>query len=132
MWQIFSKRGIFFWIALSSVIILAVVYKHYNPTGNIYFPKCPFRELTGLKCPGCGSQRAVHHILNLRISRAAQENFLLVISIPYLLAGLVFESLKKPGSRVLYWRKLLFGRRAIFIILAMIILFWILRNIFNF
>ncbi len=46
-------------IAIIFVTILAILYRTHNPSGNIYFPKCPFRELTGLKCPGCGSQRAV-------------------------------------------------------------------------
>jgi hypothetical protein len=111
------------------LIILAMMYRTYNPNGNIYFPKCPFRELTGLKCPGCGSQRAVHYILNFDIFNAIKENAILVLSIPYILTGLVFDSLKMPNENILKWRKRLFGRNAIFVILTIIIGFWILRNI---
>lgn len=116
-------------IAIIIVIILTILYRTYNPNGNVYFPKCPFRELTGLKCPGCGSQRAVHYLLNFDIFNAIKENVILVLSIPYILTGLVFDSLKKPNENILKWRKILFGRIAIFVILTIIITFWILRNI---
>lgn len=116
-------------IAIILLTILAILYKTYNPNGNIYFPKCPFRELTGLKCPGCGSQRAIYYLLNFDILNAIKENVILVLSIPYILTGLVFDTLKKPNENVLKWRKVLFGQKAIFLILTIIIAFWILRNI---
>ncbi|MDB9712729.1 DUF2752 domain-containing protein [Flavobacteriaceae bacterium] len=109
--------------------ILAILYKTYNPIDYIYFPKCPIRELTGLECPGCGSQRAVHHLLNFDIFNAIKENVILVVSIPYILTGLVFDSLKKPNKSILKVRKILFGTIAIYVVLTIIIAFWILRNI---
>ena len=123
-------RKILKWsIAIILVTILAILYRTYNPNGNVYFPKCPFKEFTGLKCPGCGSQRAVHYLLNFDIFNATKENVILVLSVPYILTGLVFDSLKKPNENLLKWRKILFGRKAIFVILSIIIAFWILRNI---
>ena len=114
-------------ITICAISILAFVYKTYNPGGNSYFPNCPFKEFTGLECPGCGSQRATHYLLNLDIINALRENALLVISTPYLLLGLVFEYFKNNNS--LKWRKSLFGQKAIFVILFIIIAFWLLRNI---
>jgi hypothetical protein len=126
-------RKILKWgIAIVLVTMLAILYRTYNPNGNVYFPKCPFRELTGLKCPGCGSQRAVHYLLNFDIFNAIKENVILVLSIPYILTGLVFDSLKNPNENILNWRKILFGRKAIFVILTIIITFWILRNIITY
>lgn len=116
-------------IAIILLTILAILYKTYNPNGNIYFPKCPFKELTGLKCPGCGSQRAIHYLLNFDILSAIKENVILVLSIPYVLIGLVFDTLKKPSEIILKWRKILFGQKAILIILTIIIVFWVLRNL---
>jgi hypothetical protein len=116
-------------VVIIVISIIAILYRIYNPDGNIYFPKCPFRVLTGLKCPGCGSQRAVHFLLNFDIFRSLEQNALLVISIPYLLTGIAFESFNNPGEKILKWRKLLFGRKAIDIVLAIIIVFWILRNL---
>jgi hypothetical protein len=111
------------------VTILAILYRTYNPSGNIYFPKCPFREMTGLKCSGCGSQRAVHYLLNFDIFNAIKENAILVLSIPYILTGLVFDTFKRTNESILRWRRKLFGKKAIFVILTIIISFWILRNI---
>jgi len=127
--QVNFRKFIKWSIALILVSILAIFYRTYNPTCNIYFPKCPFWELTGFKCPGCGSQRALHYLLNLDIFSAIKENAILVISIPYILAGLTFDSVKKPNEYILKWRKTLFGRNAIVVILTIIIAFWILRNI---
>ena len=116
-------------IAIALIVTLAILYKTYNPDGHAYFPKCPFREMTGLKCPGCGSQRAIHYLLNLDIGQALRNNAVLVLFIPYLLMGLLFDSLKNPNDNILKWRKRLFGQRAILVILTVIIAFWILRNL---
>lgn len=124
-----SNRFLKWSIAIITVIILAILYRTYNPNGNIYFPKCPFRELTGYKCPGCGSQRAIHYLLNFNILNAIKENTILVLSIPYILTGMVFDLIKQPNDKTLKWRKRLFGQKAIVIILIIIIAFWILRNI---
>ena len=119
------------WPATALLLLLFVwVYKNYNPVDYGWFPKCPFRALTGLLCPGCGSQRAVHNLLNLDIKGAFKENGLLVLSIPYLLVGLVFELTKPRSVSLLKWRKTLFGVGAIKFILVLVIVFWIGRNLF--
>jgi hypothetical protein len=116
-------------LILIVLVILIGLYKVNNPAKSIYFPKCPFRELTGYLCPGCGSQRAIYYLLNFDVFKAMKENAILVISIPYILAGLLFELIKKPGQKILKWRKILFGQKAIYIILFVIIVFSVLRNI---
>ncbi|MDE7397749.1 MAG: DUF2752 domain-containing protein, partial [Muribaculum sp.] len=45
-----------------TVIVVTVIYAVFDPTLP-WFPKCLFRQLTGLECPGCGSQRAIHALL---------------------------------------------------------------------
>jgi hypothetical protein len=123
-------RKILKWsIGIIIVAIFALLYRINDPARSNYFPKCPFYKLTGYKCPGCGSQRAIHHLLNAEFYQAFKENALLVISIPYLLTGFTFDLIKNPGERILKWRKTLFGKKAIYIILSLIIAFWILRNI---
>ena len=116
-------------VGIILVVVLTILYRTYNPYTSSYFPKCPFRELTRLKCPGCGSQRAIHYLLNLDISNATKENAILVLSIPYLSVGLVFDLIRHPNSKALMWRKKLFGQKAITVILIIIIAFWTLRNI---
>ena len=116
-------------IVVFGIGIMVFLYKFYNPIDSIFFPKCLFKEFTGYKCPGCGSQRAIHYLLNLEIGQAFRENAILVISIPYLIVGFAFELVKEPNARFLIWRQRLFGKIAILIILVIVIGFWILRNL---
>jgi hypothetical protein len=118
---------------LKAILLLGItitglwVYGHYDPA-KLLFPKCPFFLVTGFECPGCGSQRAIHQILHGNISKAFFYNPLMVLFIPYMLTGWLFEVI--PVSKnVLKWRKRLFGIKAIYIILSLIIIFWFVRNI---
>ena len=47
-------------LLLIALVALTIIYYRVSPTSSVFFPKCAFLMLTGLKCPGCGSQRAVH------------------------------------------------------------------------
>ena len=115
-------------LGLFLVILLATVYRTYDPTDHFYFPKCPFLVATGYQCPGCGSQRAVHHLLNLELGQAMNENLLLVVSMPYILAGFIINNVKRPTQRLLLWRRRLYGLKAILLVLSLILAFGILRN----
>ena len=109
--------------------ILIFVYKVYSPYEFGFFPKCILKESTGLLCPGCGSQRSVHFLLNGDIHSAAKENVLLVFSLPYILIGFIFESLLNRNKKLAVFRRILFGQKAIYLILFLVFLFWTLRNI---
>ncbi|MDR3285990.1 MAG: DUF2752 domain-containing protein [Prevotellaceae bacterium] len=85
--------------------------------------------MTGLKCPGCGSQRAIHYILNFDVLNALKENIILVAFIPYLLVSVTVDLINKLIGKLSKLRKLLLGKKAICIIFSIIISFWILRNI---
>lgn len=110
------------------IIVLGIIYIRYNPESSNFFPKCPFYALTGLKCPGCGSQRTIHYLLHFDFAAAFRANALLVISIPYIVLGLISDHIKNPKQWMLKWRKILFGKIAIAILLIIIILFWLYRN----
>jgi hypothetical protein len=88
-----------------------------------------FKGITGYKCPGCGSQTAVHYLLNLDVLSAFKANVILIFAIPYLTLYFAFEMIKNPTEKQLKWRKRLFGERTIYIVLTIIVLFWILRNV---
>lgn len=128
MLPVISKKNLKWSIVSLFLILLAVLYGVYHPSDHSYFPKCPFREITGYLCPGCGSQRAIHYLLNGDVMSAIKENGLLVLSIPYVLMGFTIDAVKHPSVLVLKWRKRLFGQTAIFIVLGIVIGFWILRN----
>ena len=87
---------------IAGVILLlcaAVVLYTYNPESTTFFPRCPFLVLTGLKCPGCGSQRAIHALLHADLPAAFHYNALLVLSLPIIFLLLYAEAVrrKKPA-----------------------------------
>ncbi len=129
-------------LVLLGVLSCMAIYAAINPESSVLFPKCPFHLLTGLECPGCGSQRALHCVLNGHFGQAAHYNILTVLAIPYigLYAALEFtEYLIRPdkdsGRRkrmishaLLMTENLLYRGPAVRIILVTVLLFWILRN----
>lgn len=110
-------------------LALGYIYKNYNPEEVSFFPKCPFYAITGMTCPGCGSQRALHYLLNLDLQRAAKENLLLVVAIPYILLGWTIEYFNFSHRFLLKMRKLLYGSNVAIVIFIFIIFFWAIRNL---
>lgn len=73
-------------IIIAGVIMLGVIYFFIDPS-KYHMLRCPFNALTGLLCPGCGSQRAIHALLHMNISQAFNFNPLLIIALPYVVLG---------------------------------------------
>lgn len=107
----------------------AYIYYTYDPAMHSWFPSCPLKMLTGLDCPGCGSQRCVHAILHGEFRQAFQYNALLIPFLPYLTLGFGYRCVKEPGKRLLKWRKILFGEYAVKIVTAVIFGYFIWRNV---
>jgi len=63
-------------------------------------PPCPTRALLGFECPGCGSLRAIHNILHLRLSRAFALNPLTTLLFP----AMPIVLLSSPRTDGLDWR----------------------------
>ena len=105
-----------------------MVYYFNNPAESWFFLKCPVNYVTGLSCPGCGSQRAIHKLLHLNFKQAFAYNPLLIAAIPYTALGIAFntETLKTRYPKT---RKFFYGQRALYVVLVVVILFFILRNI---
>ncbi|MBB4034666.1 hypothetical protein GGR21_000553 [Dysgonomonas hofstadii] len=105
-----------------------ILFYLFSPEESGFFPVCPFHYLTGYDCPGCGSQRALHHLSHLHLREAFLSNPLLIIAIPFLISGIYLEYFggKERHPEI---RKALYSKRAVYIILAIIILFWIGRNV---
>lgn len=71
-------------MALVSLLVIVVVLFLYDPATTGRFPPCPLFALTGVKCPGCGSLRAVHQLLHGNLRAAFLLNPLMILSIPVL------------------------------------------------
>jgi len=106
--------------------LLLYLYFRFSPDQHLWFPKCPFFLMTGLQCPACGSQRALHSFLNGQLSEAIAYNPFLVISLPYLagLAYTTFSRSKAAGKA----RKYVQNRWVTEAYLILLILWWITRN----
>ncbi|MBP8758163.1 MAG: DUF2752 domain-containing protein [Prevotella sp.] len=68
------------------IIILAVValsLYFLNPCSYWFMPKCPFKLITGLSCPGCGIQRFIYALLHGYWHEAIAYNYYLAYSLPY-------------------------------------------------
>jgi len=66
-----------------AIAALVALYLLDPETSRVFLP-CPFHWLTGLECPGCGSQRAMHDLLHGRVGEAFEHNAALVVAIPVL------------------------------------------------
>ena len=112
---------------LAGGVAAAVIYGLLDPARHAIFPKCPFLMLTGgLRCPGCGSQRAVHALLHLEFKEAFLYNPLVIISIPFLLL-LSLAAITKDTSPKFYDR--VNSSLLTKILLVIILIWWVFRNI---
>ena len=118
------------WTALVSVTtVLLYLYGMFDPAEYSFFPKCPFLQVTGLQCSGCGSQRAIHQLMQLNVGGAMRANPLVVIAIPYVIVGLLLDAYGASQGFARMLRDKILGETAIKIIFVTIVTFGILRNI---
>jgi len=120
-------KSTFIIIGVLTLLGMLSLYVFWNPTETNIFPSCPVYAATGIYCPGCGSQRAAHKILNGNIVEGIRHNYLIVLlAIVLLYQGFVYvmnDLLSKNIPNLLHKSKVTFS------ILIIVILFWVLRNI---
>lgn len=106
---------------------MLALYVFWNPSKTNLFPSCPFYSVTNIYCPGCGSQRATHQILNGNIIEGIRHNYMIgLLAIVLLYQAFIFitnKILNKNTANLLHKSKVTMS------ILIIVILFWILRNI---
>jgi Protein of unknown function (DUF2752) len=105
--------------------VLVCLY-FFDPARHAIYPVCYFHRFTGLDCPGCGSLRAMHHLLHGELLLAFRFNPLLITALPWLLVWVIRGTIRagqgKPNSFAVptawYWY-----------LLAVIIVFGVVRNL---
>lgn len=122
------RRSLLLVVAGLVMLVLGFIYYALDPSTSDAFPRCSFLSLTGYKCPGCGSQRAVHALLNGDVAGAFRFNALLMIAVPWMGLCLFAESRRTRNPR-LYAR--LNPELLMSLFLALTLLWWLLRNIFD-
>ena len=108
-------------------IAAAGVYLYiFEPGKSGYFPFCPFRALTGLNCPGCGTTRSLHQLLHGNLTSAFKLNPLLIIALPFLfwaLARYTNSAIAGGPPRTANLKP-----QYVWPIVGLVICFWIFRN----
>lgn len=104
------------------------LYYFYDPSVvSELFPKCPFYSITNLYCPGCGSQRAVHQILNGHIITGLRHNYLIGLLVVVQGYQLLVFLTHHYTDRIIV--NVLHNPRTTKAILFIILLFWFFRNL---
>ena len=91
-------------MAAAGAVAGGAILFHFDPERTWFYPACRFHQLTGLDCPGCGSQRALHALLHGQVLPALHDNLLLVLSLPLFL-GLCAQSIWRAhrGEKPAVW-----------------------------
>lgn len=116
-------------IAIALPIMLCFLYFHYKEADSAWSVQCSFYQWTGFLCPGCGGQRAFHHLLHGELSQALRSNALFVLALPFF-AYLYYTIIQIYGLKnTKYSKKLLFPNFIGKAVLWVLLLFFIMRNI---
>jgi len=122
------RRTLIIILAIAALLVFGIIYYALDPSQSGMFPRCTFLTLTGYKCPGCGSQRAIHALLHGDVVGAFKYNALLLISIPWIALCLYAETQRIRNPR-LYTH--INAPQLMWFFLITVLLWWLLRNIFN-
>lgn len=120
------KRNAIILVVIGLAIILSLFF-YYNPLEHNFFPKCPIYTYTGTHCPGCGSQRAIHQILQGNLAEGFKHNLLILLLIAVLIYDVLIHFLNTFLNR--NFSNLLHKPITTIVILFLVVAFWILRNI---
>lgn len=111
-------------------VVGGIMLYFFNPIQYALMPKCPVKLLTGLSCPGCGFQRAVHALLHGRFEEALQYNLFFAYAIPYLLAVFIANMVLR-GERQIKTLNFLEGRFMAITYVVIFSIWFVLRNIYQ-
>lgn len=105
--------------------MLGAVYYFVDPAATHFMPRCMFHELTGLDCPGCGSQRMIHALLHGDFREAWAQNPFLLLMIPFIIFLLWLEFNRK--KRMALYIKV-HSLPTVIVFCSLLCGWWILRN----
>lgn len=121
-----AKKRLRALLIIAAVVFLIAFYYWADPNTSRLMPPCLFHKLTGFDCPGCGSQRMVHALLNGDFRAAWGFNPFLISLTPVILLYLVLDMFPAKFPRLF---KVMYSPVTITILLVSIVVWTILRNI---
>jgi hypothetical protein len=115
-------------IVIATLLLVMILYFSADARYSSIFPRCIFYSLTGLYCPGCGSQRALSSLLHGELGQAANYNLLFVLCLPLIFYSAIIAVINVfKKDRVT--QQIFYSNVFIMVLLAGIIVFWIARNL---
>ncbi|MCP2260868.1 Protein of unknown function (DUF2752) [Streptoalloteichus tenebrarius] len=112
--------------ALAAVGCGVVLWADPTAPGNP-LPTCPTKAWLGLVCPGCGALRMTYSLLHGDLLAAAHYNAVALVALPLLVWTWVgWTRGRLAGRPVRSWQH---HRRAPMAVLAVLVVWWVVRNI---
>jgi Protein of unknown function (DUF2752) len=84
-----TSEQMFAGCTLLGLTTLMVALCFIEPGSSPWLPQCPFYELTGLYCPGCGTTRMLYFLVHGHPLLAFRENALAMLVFPAILYKLL-------------------------------------------
>jgi uncharacterized protein DUF2752 len=113
------------------VLVLAATLVTYvgvvDPNERGHYPTCPFLAVTGFYCAGCGTLRMIHALAHGRVVEAVDLNVFAVAMLPVF--GFFWVRWTVARARGRPTRTKAGDPRLILALFAVILAFWILRNL---
>lgn len=122
------NRKAFVIVGIVAAVAVAMLYAFVDPLDARWLPKCMVYQLTGFKCPGCGTQRALHALFTGHPADAFRANAALVPGLLLCVALIVAEQFRDSVPGVY---RALNSRTMIMALLVVIIAWTLFRNVFG-
>ena len=110
------------------LLVLGLILGQAEVGTSGYFPKCMVHELAGVHCPGCGGTRAFQALAQGDVLTALRMNPFGVGVIAFL-ALLAMRTSWEAAFPHRPWRRFPFGDRATWGVVALLVVFTVLRNL---
>ena len=122
-----SHRALIGILLLITLLLVGTIFFFFDPNRSGFYPICLFHKVTGLNCPGCGGLRALHQLTHGNFVTAFHCNPLLMVLLPFI----TFMTLRWfiRGREAFVGNTVLFRPAALWILLAITLLFTVLRNL---
>lgn len=112
---------------IAGLVGLVCLYYFVSPQSGL-LPQCTIYKLTGLKCPGCGTQRFVHAAIHGRWLEALSYNWFIPLLLAFLgvMVWIEFTATTHPGRYARFYHPAM-----IWGFLGVLVLWTVVRNIFG-